>query len=121
MARPDGRDVAVDGMGLVRMTEALVERSREAPAVERFARRHGDDVQVVGLGAQDDADFAREFVDEFELDQPRVEGVIGKCEPHPSAHHWFARQPLTMALAWLLCAVRHKAPRWAPATRYMAS
>ncbi len=29
-------------------------------------------MQVVGLGAQDDADLAREFVDEFDLRSPRM-------------------------------------------------
>jgi hypothetical protein len=37
--------------------------AREAPGVEQFARAHGDQVNVVGLGTQDDADEAVDFVE----------------------------------------------------------
>ena len=35
---------------------------REAPGLEQFARNHGDEILLVGLGTQDDLDLAQEFV-----------------------------------------------------------
>ena len=35
---------------------------REAPGVEQFAREHGDKVKLIGLGTQDSADEAVDFV-----------------------------------------------------------
>jgi hypothetical protein len=37
---------------------------REAPDVEQFARDHGDQVQVIGLGTQDDTALAADFVEQ---------------------------------------------------------
>lgn len=37
--------------------------NREAPGVEQFAREHGDQVNIIGLGTQDSADMARDFVE----------------------------------------------------------
>lgn len=39
----------------------------EAPGVEQFARQHADRLRVVGLGTQDDARQARQFVERYEL------------------------------------------------------
>jgi hypothetical protein len=36
---------------------------REAPEVEQFAREHADVVRVIGLGTQDDAAYAVDFVE----------------------------------------------------------
>ena len=36
--------------------------AREAPGVEQFARDHQADLTVIGLGAQDDYDDAKDFV-----------------------------------------------------------
>ena len=35
---------------------------REAPDVEQFAREHGDVVNLIGLGTQDNTDMAVDFV-----------------------------------------------------------
>ena len=35
---------------------------REAPEVEQFAREHGDKVNLIGLGTQDNTDMAIDFV-----------------------------------------------------------
>jgi thiol-disulfide isomerase/thioredoxin len=35
---------------------------REAPEVEQFAREHADQVRVIGLGTQDDGEYAVDFV-----------------------------------------------------------
>jgi hypothetical protein len=42
----------------------------EAPVVEQFARDHADEIQVVGVGAQDDFEYALEFIDSTEVDTP---------------------------------------------------
>jgi len=39
---------------------------REAPDVEQFAREHADEVRVIGLGTQDSADEAAEFVESYD-------------------------------------------------------
>lgn len=44
----------------------------EAPAVEQFARDHADEIQVVGVGAQDDFEYALEFVDSTGVDTPEM-------------------------------------------------
>ncbi len=35
---------------------------REAPGVEQFARDHGDQIRVIGLGTQDSADEGIDFI-----------------------------------------------------------
>ena len=40
---------------------------REAPEVEQFARQYADQVRVIGLGTQDDGDFAVDFVESREV------------------------------------------------------
>ena len=40
--------------------------NREAPVVEQFARDHGTEVDVIGMGAQDSLDEARDFVDDHD-------------------------------------------------------
>jgi hypothetical protein len=42
----------------------------EAPAVEQFARDHAAEIQVVGVGAQDDFEFAVDFVDSTGVETP---------------------------------------------------
>ncbi|MEZ5247503.1 MAG: hypothetical protein R2707_20610 [Acidimicrobiales bacterium] len=42
----------------------------EAPAVEQFARDNAAEIQVVGVGAQDDFEFAVDFVDSTGLATP---------------------------------------------------
>ena len=37
---------------------------REAPGVEQFARDHGDEVNLIGLGTQDDTDLAIDFIEQ---------------------------------------------------------
>lgn len=37
----------------------------KAPGVERFARRHEDDLAVIGLGTRDSVEDARAFVAEY--------------------------------------------------------
>ena len=39
----------------------------EAPGVEQFAQQHADLLRVVGLGTQDDAKQAKQFVERYEL------------------------------------------------------
>ncbi len=39
----------------------------EAPGVEQFARQHADQFSVVGLGTQDDARQAKQFVERYKL------------------------------------------------------
>ena len=42
----------------------------EAPVVEQFAREHADEIQVVGVGAQDDFDLAVDFVTSTGVETP---------------------------------------------------
>lgn len=42
----------------------------EAPVVEQFARDHAEEIQVIGVGAQDDFDYAVEFVTSTGLETP---------------------------------------------------
>jgi hypothetical protein len=42
----------------------------EAPAVEQFARDHADEIQVIGVGAQDDFDYALDFLAATGLETP---------------------------------------------------
>jgi thiol-disulfide isomerase/thioredoxin len=44
----------------------------EAPGVETFSREHADELTVIGLGAQDSLDMAKEFVDEHGVKTPRM-------------------------------------------------
>lgn len=44
----------------------------EAPQVESFSRRVASELTVVGLGAQDSEEMARDFVDEHKLRTPRM-------------------------------------------------
>lgn len=44
----------------------------EAPAVEAFAKRHGDAVSVVGIGTQDDFALAEDFVANYGVSTPRM-------------------------------------------------
>ena len=39
----------------------------EAPAIERYARRHRDDLTVVGIAVKDNTDAATEFAREYDL------------------------------------------------------
>lgn len=44
----------------------------EAPGVERFARAHRGEIEVVGLGSHGSLELARGFRDEFGLRTPRM-------------------------------------------------
>jgi hypothetical protein len=39
----------------------------EAPEVEQFARQYADQVRVIGLGTQDDGEYAVDFVESREV------------------------------------------------------
>lgn len=39
----------------------------EAPGMVEFAAEHGDDINIVGLGTQDDAGMAADFVDRHDI------------------------------------------------------
>lgn len=39
----------------------------EAPAIERYSRRHSDDLEVVGIAVKDSTAAATEFAEEFDL------------------------------------------------------
>lgn len=40
--------------------------NREAPVVEQFARAHGTEVDLIGMGAQDSLDQAYDFVEDHD-------------------------------------------------------
>ena len=42
----------------------------EAPNVEQFAREHAEEIQIIGVGGQDDLDFAKEFVSSTGVSTP---------------------------------------------------
>jgi hypothetical protein len=42
----------------------------ESPAVEQFAQRHGDEIRVVGMGAQDSLEMAVDFIEDGGLVTP---------------------------------------------------
>ncbi|MGI9577799.1 MAG: TlpA family protein disulfide reductase [Microthrixaceae bacterium] len=44
----------------------------EAPAMVEFAAEHGDDIDIVGLGTQDDAGLAADFVDRHDIPFPML-------------------------------------------------
>ncbi len=44
----------------------------EAPGVETFSKEHADELTVIGLGAQDPLDMAKEFVDEHGVKTPQM-------------------------------------------------
>jgi thiol-disulfide isomerase/thioredoxin len=44
----------------------------EAPGVEAFAGEHLDDIQIVGLGTQDDFDLAQSFVSTYGVKTPQM-------------------------------------------------
>jgi cytochrome c biogenesis protein CcmG/thiol:disulfide interchange protein DsbE len=39
----------------------------EAPAIERYSRKHGDDLTVVGIAVKDNTEAATEFAREYDL------------------------------------------------------
>lgn len=48
---------------------------QEAPDLERFAQRYGDEVEVLGINVQDNSDDALAFVEEFEVGYPQLRSV----------------------------------------------